>query len=193
MEVAIVSAREAGTGPATMAAQLPADVTKHSGKPALRYKAGDEWRDISYDEVGEAVREIALGLVDIGIEPHDRVAILSHTRPEWTLANFGILTAGATSVSIYQTNSPEECRYVLDHSGARAVFVEDGEQLAKIREVEADLPSLEHVIAMDRDVGLDTGDAIGLPDMRWRGARCDPGGRDRRLVSVIPNAPRDGV
>ena len=117
MEVGIVSAREAGTGTATMAAQLPADVSKHAGKPALRHKAGDEWRDISYDEVGEAVREIALGLVDLGIEPRDRVAILSHTRQEWTLANLGVLTAGATSVSIYQTNSPEECRYVLDHSG----------------------------------------------------------------------------
>ena len=96
---AAVSAREFGTGTATMAAQLPADVAKHSGKPALRYKAGDEWHDISFDELGEAVREIALGLVDIGIEPRERVAILCHTRPEWTLANFGILTAGATRPS----------------------------------------------------------------------------------------------
>src|SRR2546423_1244579 len=91
MEVGIVSAREAGTGTATMAAQLPADVSKHSGKPALRHKAGDEWRDISYDEVGEAVREIALGLVDLGIEPRDPVAILSHTRPEWTHGNYAAI------------------------------------------------------------------------------------------------------
>jgi len=172
-----------------MAAQLPADVAKHSGKPALRYKVGDEWRDISYDEVGEAVREIALGLVDIGIEPRDRVAILSHTRPEWTLANFGILTAGATSVSIYQTNSPEECHYVLDHSGARAVFVEDGEQLAKIREVEADLPSLEHVIVMAPEADLDLGDAIALADLRERGGRRDPAEWEQRIEGVTPEDP----
>src|SRR5438067_11631176 len=164
MEVgtAAISAREAGTATPTVAAQIAADVVKHAGKPALRHKVGEEWRDISYEELGEAVREIALGLVDIGIEPRDRVAILSHTRPEWTLANFGILTAGATSVSIYQTNSPEECRYVLDHSESRAVFVEDGEQLAKIREIEAELPSLEHVIVMVPGDGLDLGDAVSL-------------------------------
>src|SRR5437763_7689093 len=142
MEAGTVSAVEAGTGTPTMAAQLPAVAAKHAGKPALRHKVADEWRDISYAEVGDAVREIALGLVDLGIEPRDRVAILSHTRPEWTLANFGILTAGATSVSIYQTNSAEECRYVLDHSDSRAVFVEDGEQLAKVRAVEGELPRL---------------------------------------------------
>src|SRR5881227_2133916 len=168
MEAGAVSALEAGTGTPTMAAQLPAVAAKHAGKPALRHKVGDEWRDISYEELGEAVREIALGLVDLGIDPRDRIAILSQTRPEWTLANFGILTAGATSVSIYQTNSAEECHYVLDHSGARAVFVEDGEQLAKIREVEADLPSLEHVIVMAPEADLDLGDAIALADLRER-------------------------
>ena len=82
MEAGTVSALEAGTATPTMAAQLPAVASKHAAKPALRHKVGDEWRDISYDEVGEAVREIGLGLIDLGIEPRDRVAILSHTRPE---------------------------------------------------------------------------------------------------------------
>jgi long-chain acyl-CoA synthetase len=184
---AAVSALEAGTGTATMAAQLPADVAKHSGKPALRYKDGDEWRDISFDEVGEAVREIALGLVDLGIEPRERAAILSHTRPEWTLANFGILTAGATSVSIYQTNSPEECHYVLDHSESRAVFVEDGEQLAKIREIEGDLPGLEHVIVMAPEAGLDLGDALSLDDLRDRGRGRDVSEWQQRIDGVSPD------
>src|SRR2546423_11639621 len=170
-----------------MAAQLPADVAKHAAKPALRYKDGDAWRDISYDEMGEAVREISLGLVDLGIGHGDRVAILSHTRPEWTLANFGILTAGAISVSIYQTNSPEECHYVLDHSGARAVFVEDGEQLAKIREVEADLPSLEHVIVMVPGDGLDLGDAVSLDDLRGRGRSRDASEWQQRIDAVSPD------
>jgi long-chain acyl-CoA synthetase len=186
---AAVSMREFGTGTATMAAQLPADVAKHSGKPALRYKAGDEWRDISFDELGGAVREIALGLVDIGIEPRDRVAILSHTRPEWTLSNFGILTSGATSVSIYQTNSPEECHYVLDHSESRAVFVEDGEQLAKIRQIEGDLPNLEHVIVMAPDEGLDLGDALSLDALRERGRGRDASEWEQRIEGVSPDDP----
>jgi long-chain acyl-CoA synthetase len=184
---AAVSAREFGTGTATMAAQLPADVAKHSGKPALRYKAGDEWREISFDELGEAVREIALGLVDIGIEPRERAAILCHTRPEWTLANFGILTAGATSVSIYQTNSPEECRYVLDHSESRAVIVEDGEQLAKIREIEGDLPNLEHVIVMAPEDGLELCDALTLDALRERGRGRDASEWEQRIEGVSPD------
>ncbi|MEA2369491.1 MAG: long-chain acyl-CoA synthetase [Thermoleophilaceae bacterium] len=186
---AAVSADSLGTGTATMAAQLPADAAKHSGRPALRHKVGDEWLDISYDEVGEAVREIALGLVDLGLDPLDRVAILSHTRPEWTLANFGILTAGGTSVSIYQTNSPEECHYVLDHSGSRAVFVEDGEQLAKIREVEGDLPELEHVIVMAPEEGLDLGGAHSLDDLRERGRGRDASEWEARIDGVSPEDP----
>ena len=84
---------------------------------------GDEWVDSSYAELGEAVKEVALGLVDLGIQPGDKVSILAHTRPEWTHACFGILTAGGTLVTIYQTNSPEECQYVLEHSDSRAIFV----------------------------------------------------------------------
>ena len=100
-------------------------------------------------ELGEAVSEVARGLIDLGLEHGDKVSILSHTRPEWTYANFAILAAGAVSVSIYQTNSAEECHYVLEHSESRAVFVEDAEQLAKVREVQGDLPNLEHIIIFD--------------------------------------------
>src|SRR3954463_14531051 len=182
-----VSALEAGTGSKTMAAQLPAAAAKHAAKPALRHKVGDEWRDISYEELGEIVREISLGLVDLGIEPRDRVSILSHTRPEWTFADYGILTAGATQVSIYQTNSPEECHYVLHHSDSRAVFVEDGEQLAKIREIESELPALEHVIVMAPEEGLDLGDAISLDQLRERGRGRDRAEFDRRVEGVSPD------
>ena len=94
------------------------------------------------------MREISLGLMDLGIEPGEKVAILANTRPEWTNACFGILTAGGALVTIYQTNSAEECQYVLAHSDSRAVFVEDAAQLAKIREVRARLP---RAAARDRD------------------------------------------
>ena len=162
-----------GTGSKTMADLLPLAVEKYGDAPALRYKVGDEWRDSSYAELGEVVSEVALGLIDLGIEPGDKVSILAHTRPEWTYAYFGILAAGATSVSIYQTNSPEECQYVLEHSESRAVFVEDAEQLAKIRAIEDDCPTLEHVIVLEPG-DADIGDAISLDDLRERGR-----GRDR--------------
>ncbi|MGZ8647950.1 MAG: AMP-binding protein, partial [Solirubrobacteraceae bacterium] len=89
------------------------------------------WAPISYPELGVAVRDIAGGLAALGIERGDHVAILAGTRPEWTLADLGALCAGATVVPIYQTNSPEECEYILAHGGVRAIFCENAEQVAK--------------------------------------------------------------
>src|SRR5881227_1318882 len=143
--------RSTATGATTMASLAAVAAQKFAGKPALRHKVGDEWVDIDYSELGGSVSEVARGLIDLGIVRGDRVSILANTRPEWTYANLGILAAGAASVSIYQTNSPEECHYVLEHSESRAVFVEDGEQLAKVREIEDDLPALEFVIVMEPD------------------------------------------
>ena len=138
-----------GTGSRTMADLIALAAARHGGKPALKHKVDGEWLEVSYEQLEGMVRELALGLVDLGIEPGDRVSILSHTRPEWTYACFATFAAGAIVVSVYQTNSAEECHYVLHHSGARAVFVEDAEQLAKVRAVEADLPELEFVIVID--------------------------------------------
>src|SRR6058998_775476 len=124
--------RSTATGATTMASLAAVAAQKFAGKPALRHKVGDEWVDIDYTELGASVSEVARGLIDLGIGRGDRVSILANTRPEWTYANLGILAAGGASVSIYQTNSPEECHYVLEHSESTAVFAEDEEQLAKI-------------------------------------------------------------
>ncbi len=159
-----------GTGSRTMAdfAQLAAE--KYAGRRALSFKEGDEWRDVTYDEIGRIVDEIGRGLIDVGLEQGDKVSILSHTRPEWTYANLAILSAGTVSVSIYQTNSPEECSYVLQHSESKAVFVEDAEQLAKVREVRSQLPELEHIVVFDPSEAGDLDDAITLDELRERGA-----------------------
>ena len=86
--------------------------------------------------------------MDLGIEKGDKVSILANTRPEWTYFDFAALTAGATVVPIYQTNSPDECQYVLENSDAKAVIVEDAEQLAQGPGGSGPLPALEHVILM---------------------------------------------
>ncbi|HVD55984.1 MAG TPA: long-chain fatty acid--CoA ligase [Thermoleophilaceae bacterium] len=174
-----------GTGSKTIADLLPLAAKRYGDAPALRHKVGEEWKDISYSELGRTVKEVALGLIDLDLKPGDKVSILAHTRPEWSYACFGILTAGATLVTIYQSNSPEECRYVLSHYDSRAVFVEDGEQLAKIREIEDSCPELEHVIVMDPG-DADIGDAIALDDLRERGRRGDERKWVERYEAVTP-------
>ena len=180
--------RMIGTGSRTMADLIPLATVRHGGKPALRHKVGDVWVDVSYEQLERMVRELALGLVDLGIEPGDRVSILSHTRPEWTYACFATFAAGAIVVSVYQTNSPEECHYVLHHSGARAVFVEDAEQLAKVRAVEADLPELEFVIMIDPADADADGSTISLAALRDRGRARAQTELEERLDSVTPDA-----
>jgi long-chain acyl-CoA synthetase len=186
MEVGTVSAVEASTGSKTMADMVGLAAAQRGDKTALLHKQGDDWVEISYAELGAIVKEIALGLADLGVDKGDRVSILSHSRPAWTYANFAILASGATSVSIYQTNSPEECRYVLEHSESRAVFVEDGEQLVKIREVQDELPKLEFVIVLEPG-DAELGDAIPLTELRERGRGRDESEYDERVASVTPD------
>jgi long-chain acyl-CoA synthetase len=186
VEAGTVSAADASTGSQTIADIVKLAAERAPDSTALKHKVGDEWRDISYADLGDAVKEIALGLLDLGIEKGDRVSILSHTRPEWTFANFGILASGAASVSIYQTNSPEEVHYVADHSESTAIFAEDAEQLEKIRKIRDDLPHLEHVIAFESD-GQD--DHISLDTLRERGR----GRSDDEYESCVADVTPDDV
>src|SRR4051812_31760087 len=185
MEVGTVDAR-AGTGSKTIADLLPIAAEKYGDGAALRHKSGDEWVDTTYAELGGIVRELTLGLADLGIEKGDKVAIQAHTRPEWTHACFGILCAGGTLVTIYQTNSPEECQYVAAHSESKAIFVEDGEQLAKIRAVEDELPKLEAIVVMEPG-DADLGDAITLEDLRERGRGRDEPEFEARVAAIDPD------
>ena len=182
MEVGTINAAEASTGSRTMADLIALAGRKHADRPAIKHKVGDEWVDIPYKDMAEKVKHVSLGLVDLGIQPGDKVSILSNTRPEWTYACFGILGAGATCVSIYQTNSPEECHYVLHHSESRAVFVEDAEQLEKVREVEAELPELELIVVIEPSG--DIGDAIALDDLCGRGRRRPDSDYEERVAGV---------
>ena len=91
----------------------------YGSAPAVRFKDGGEWVTRSFAEVG-TVRPLSLGLIDLGVDKGDKVSILANTRPEWTYFDFAALSAGATVVPIYQTNSPEECQYVLENSDAKS-------------------------------------------------------------------------
>ena len=176
-------ATEAATGARTLADLLPAAVRKHGSKRAVLYKDGGQWVSKTYAEVGEIVRELSLGLIELGIERGDKVAILANTRPEWTYADFAALSAGATVVPIYQTNSPDECRYVLENSDSVAVIVEDETQLDKIRQIRDGCPKLEHVILM---IG-EAQDAISFAQLRERGADRSAEEWEQRYDSVGPD------
>jgi long-chain acyl-CoA synthetase len=184
METATVEATsEGGVRSRTIADLLPMAAREYGDARAILYKDDSgQWVGKSYAEVGEVVRGLALGLIDLGIEKGDKVAILANTRPEWTYFDFAALTVGATVVPIYQTNSPEECQYVLENSDACAVVVEDPAQLEKIREVRERCPKLAHVIRMTGS----SDDTISAEDLAARGAGRSESEWEERYGSVEP-------
>jgi long-chain acyl-CoA synthetase len=155
------------------------DATERHSGAAIRFPRDGTWQEWSFAELGTAVRELARGLAALGLGPGDHVGLLGETRPEWTLADAALLAAGCVVVPVYQTNSPDECRYVLDHSGARAIIVENAAQLEKIEAVRDQLPGLEHIVSME-----DTGRATTLADLRARAGEVPEEALETRLDAV---------
>src|SRR5215216_3733867 len=186
MESSIAAPPES-TGSATIADMAARAAERFGDRAAARYKRDGEWRDVSFAELGEIVSEIARGLIDLGLQPGDRVALLCTTRPEWTYADFAISSAGGVVVPIYPTNSPSECAWVAGNSESRFIVCENAEQVAKITEVRGDLPAFEAVIVVDPSG--DVGDAIPLDELRERGRGRDAAEVAERAAAVKPEDP----
>jgi long-chain acyl-CoA synthetase len=117
---------------------LPFDAAARDGAaPALRWRRDGAWVDQSYTELADTVRDTALGLIERGVAPGDRVAILGDTRPEWTWAALGAIAAGAVVVPVYPSSTVPECAWILADSGATLVVCQDAGQLAKVGGVPA--------------------------------------------------------
>src|SRR5438093_1125815 len=166
------------TGSKTIADLLPKAAELYGDRVAQKHKVGDEWREVSFRRMWEIAREIALGLVDLGIAPGDRVCLLGNTRVEWTWVDFAITVTGAVVVPIYPTNSPEECEWVIGNSDAVAIVCEDAGQLAKVFQVRDRLPALRHVITMT------DGAAVTLDELRERGRAGDAAELERCYTAV---------
>src|SRR4051812_31810762 len=115
---------------------------------ALRKKNG-AWTPLTWGELQSSAEEVANGLVALGVQGGDKVSIISSTRGEWSMFDFGIAIAGAISVPIYHSSTAEEIRYILDNSAAVLVVVEDAKQLGKLRESRSRLPRLRHVVVIE--------------------------------------------
>ena len=166
-------------GPRTLGEMILDAAERYSGV-ALEYRRGGQPGYVSYPDLGTSSSEIARGLISLGIEKGDRVAILGLTSADWTLADCGSVCAGAVVTPVYHTNSPEECAYVLGHSEARLIFCENDEQAAKVRQVRGQCPALEHIVLFDGSAD----DAITLRELRDRGARVPPEAVRERLETV---------
>src|SRR5262245_25817682 len=112
------------TGSTTIADLLPRAATLFADRCAQRHKVDGTWVDVSFGELGTSVSEIGRGLIDLGVQPGDRVSILCNTRVEWSQCSFAVSAVGAVVVPIYPTNSPEECEWVAGNSESVVVICE---------------------------------------------------------------------
>ncbi len=154
----------------------------------LRQKELGIWRAVSWDELGQAAREVGMGLVALGFEPGEAASIQSNTNREWLFADLGILGAGGVSNGVYPTDAAAQAEYLLADSGSVYVFVEDEEQLDKILEVRERLPRLRRIIVFDMEGLRDFDDAqvMSLEALRALGTDYDEkheGVWDQRLAS----------
>lgn len=150
----------------TLLSIFAAQVERSPRRTALRYRSGGIWRGRTWREWRDSARALAAALCEYGIEPGDRVAILSHTRIRWVEADLGILHAGAATVPIYPTLLPDMVGAIVRDSGARVAIVESPVQLAKLVHPDAgELPDLERVLVFDRVSRLERPDAFGRLDV----------------------------
>ncbi len=141
-------------------------VAASGDRVALRRKTEGTWRATTWNEWDRASREIAGGLVSIGVGLGDRVVILSTTRAEWVECDIGILMAGAVTVPIYPSNTPEQCEYIISDSGGSVVIVEDPHQLEKLYhpDVKPKLGNVMKVVYMTDVARLEKPDSQGRTD-----------------------------
>jgi long-chain acyl-CoA synthetase len=135
------------------------------GTVGLKRRVNGSWTPVTWREFAGQVRDIAAGFIAAGIQPGDRVGLMSRTRFEWTLLDYAILTAGGVTVPIYPTSSLEQVEWILGDSGAVAVVVETGDHAEKIAAARPRLPSLTQVWEIDgsRFGGLADITALGAP------------------------------
>ncbi|MHA1570142.1 MAG: AMP-dependent synthetase/ligase, partial [Alphaproteobacteria bacterium] len=108
----------------------------------------------TYRETGEKVRDLALGLMSLGAKRGDRVSLLSENRPKWAITDLACQSIGSILVTIYATNTPEQCEYIINNSESTFVVLSNNNQLGKILDKKVDISKVEHIIIFDAIEGI---------------------------------------
>jgi long-chain acyl-CoA synthetase len=166
-------------------------VAESAEREAIRYPDADEkWHSLTWQEVGDRVTNLAAGLVALGIEPGQRVAIAAGTRYEWVLADLAINASAAATTTVYPSTGAEDTAYILSDSESRIVFAEDDEQVKKLIEQRAALPNLTTAITFEPSA-LGEEWVIGLDELESRGATLlanKPTTIEDRIATLTPDA-----
>ena len=183
----------------TLARSILDRVAATPDRPAYRFpEPGGSWGAMTWREAGEEMRTLAAGLVALGLQPEDRVAIASNTRVEWILADGAAMLAGGANTTIYPSTGDDDFGYILSDSGARFLVAEDQKQADKALGQRSQLPELSRIILIDGDGdGYGDGDGDGgdlviswaqLRELGRQELARDPGVIEDRVASLTPES-----
>ncbi len=143
---------------------------EYGDKSAMRYREGDTWKVITYNEMGDDIESAAKALIDMGIKEGDMVGIFSGNRPEWAIADFAIHMVKGVSVPIYSTNTAKQAEYIIDDAKIKLLFVANESQYQKIKTFSDRHTFLEKIVVFDKDVPLSGENSIYFNDMLIKGS-----------------------
>ena len=166
-------------------------VSKSASSEAFQYFEGKQLAHVTWGQVKDRVYAMAAGLMSLGIELEDRVAIASHTRYEWALADLAIMCAGGATTTVYPSTIAEDVAYILADSGSKVVFAEDDGQVEKLRHHRDEIPDVAQVVtfAIGDDEEFEDEWIITLDKLERIGRRAlshDPGMVDERIDQITP-------
>ncbi|HEU4385469.1 MAG TPA: long-chain fatty acid--CoA ligase [Anaeromyxobacteraceae bacterium] len=175
--------------PRTVPELLLDRVARTPAEEAFRHPVGAGWESLSWSQAVERIRAVACGLIAKGLEPEQRCAILSNTRMDWVLADYGILCAGGATTTIYPSSTADETAYILSNSGSVVAFVENGEQVGKLASRRDQIPGVRLVVVFDGQPGAE-GWVMTLAQLAERGREFDaahPRRFEERARSLRPD------
>nr|WP_225937029.1 long-chain fatty acid--CoA ligase [Myxococcus sp. RHSTA-1-4] len=172
--------------------QLLVQNARNASKVGATHKKDGRWQDVTWAQILEDVKAVSAGLVALGVKPGDRVALFANTSLQWIICDLAISATQAITVPIYSSNTPDECRYIINHSEASVLFVDSDEKdakqvgrLTRIRQKLAEMPSLQKIIAFNGPVS--GGNEMTLDDLIAQGRaehQARPGAFDERVAAV---------
>ena len=163
----------------SLAASIHAQVKKYADRKenALYYKEGDEWKGISWKEFGERIDNAAKGLLEIGAQENDMIAIYSQNRPEWVICDYAIMSIRCATVAIYATNTAEQAEYIVDDAKCKIIFVDDQFQYDNVMKFYKGNSKIGHVIVFSKSVEIDPNDknVMYIDDLYELGEKSNQG------------------
>ncbi len=169
-------------------AMLRNTVDRHSMETAYKWflPSGESTESVTWGEFYEQMKAVSKSLIALDVKKNDKVNILSYTCYRWVLTDLGITTAGACTVGIYQSNLPEDCKYIINHSDAVVIFAENQVQVDKLLEIRSEIPNIRKVILFNGDSGGDDW-IINFEEFLALGKEVTAETLQERIASVQPD------